>query len=95
MPYIEQKERLRWEQVLNEFDEAISTHVPSAGEMNYLITSFLHRWLQLVGIRYINLNAVIGIIECAKLELYRQVAAKYEDGKKDGNGSVSDLDEHD
>jgi len=31
-------------------------------------------------------------LECAKLELYRMIAAPYEDTKIKENGSVSDLD---
>ena len=35
-----------------------------------------------------NLNAIIGALECAKLELYRRVAAPYEDDKIIENGDV-------
>ena len=41
---------------------------------------------------YTVLNEVIGMLECAKLELYRQVAVPYEDKKKRNNGAVSELD---
>ena len=34
------------------------------------------------------LNAAIGVLECAKLELYRRVVAMYEDGKIKENGDV-------
>jgi len=34
----------------------------------------------------------MGVLECAKLELYRMVAAKYEDKKRLENGAVSELD---
>ena len=93
MPYITQDERIKLEPILNEFDGlAISAHVPSEGEMNYLITSLMHRWLSLVGIRYHNLNSAVGIMECAKAELYRRVAAPYEDQKAKDNGCVSEVD---
>jgi hypothetical protein len=33
---------------------------------------------------------MIGVLECAKLELYRRVAAPYEDAKCEDNGDVYD-----
>jgi hypothetical protein len=39
-------------------------------------------------IRYARLNEVIGAIDCAKLELYRRIAAPYEDKKITENGDV-------
>jgi len=30
----------------------------------------------------------VGVLECAKMELYRRVAAPYEDKKKEENGDV-------
>jgi hypothetical protein len=44
------------------------------------------------GICYDVLNSVDGILGCAQKEFYRTVSAKYEDKKKDENGSVSVLD---
>ena len=38
--------------------------------------------------RYAHLNEAIGVLECAKLELYRRVAAPYEDGKRAETGDV-------
>ena len=39
-------------------------------------------------VRYSKINALIGVLECAKLELYRRVAAPYENDKIDENGDV-------
>jgi hypothetical protein len=36
---------------------------------------------------------LIGVLECIKLELYRMVAARYENSKSAENGSVSELDD--
>ena len=63
-----------------------------AGELNYVITKLCHEYLEHHGVNYRNINTVVGVLECAKLELYRQVAAPYEDKKKSENGSVSELD---
>lgn len=96
MPYITQDERMKWEPMLNEFDEVTGhqngSYTPTVGEMNYLITSLLHRWIKIVGVRYANLNAVAGIIKCVGDEFYRRVTAPYEDKKIEENGCVSEVD---
>jgi len=58
------------------------------GELNYAITTTVDRFLDQDGVSYASLNAAIGVLECAKLELYRRVAAPYEDTKKEENGDV-------
>jgi hypothetical protein len=61
----------------------------TAGELNYAITRLVDAYLQARGeIRYVHLNEVVGALECAKLELYRRVAAPYEDRKRDETGDV-------
>jgi hypothetical protein len=63
------------------------------GDVNYLITQLCHMHIMnMGGLNYDNINAVIGILECAKLELYRIIAAPYEDEKKATNGHISYLD---
>ncbi|MEP7326868.1 MAG: hypothetical protein ABI836_13025 [Gemmatimonadota bacterium] len=59
------------------------------GELNYAITALVDRFLKdKNGFRYADLNEAIGAIECAKLELYRRVAAPYEDRKIAEAGDV-------
>jgi hypothetical protein len=61
----------------------------TAGELNYAITRLVDDYLILKGgIRYGHVNEVIGALECAKLELYRRIAAPYEDKKLDETGDV-------
>lgn len=64
----------------------------TAGELNFVISRICHQWLLNYGVNYTNINTVIGVLECAKLELYRQIAAPYENEKKSQNGPVSSLD---
>lgn len=59
-----------------------------AGELNYLVTKLCDAFLMKTGLSYKNLNQTIGALECAKLELYRRVAAPYEDKKSRENGEV-------
>jgi len=40
------------------------------------------------GLSYTQINAVIGVLECAKMELYRRIAAPYEDKKSRESGDV-------
>jgi hypothetical protein len=40
------------------------------------------------GLRYALLNEAIGALECAKIELYRRLAAPYEDEKRQETGDV-------
>lgn len=87
MPYIKQNR-----QELVEGNCIETTRPKNAGELNYCITYLIHNYMDLKGLRYVNINEVIGVLECAKLELYRQVAAPYEDIKKKENGAISTLD---
>lgn len=64
----------------------------NAGELNYEISHICHSYIKHKGLKYVTLNEVIGVLECCKQELYRTVAAKYEDKKRLANGSVSELD---
>ena len=60
-----------------------------AGELNFAIMVLVDNYLKDKGeIRYSHLNEVVGAMDCAKLELYRRVAAPYEDKKIAENGDV-------
>jgi hypothetical protein len=58
------------------------------GEVNYKITKVIDDWLLDNGVDYTNLNAMMGVLECSKLELYRRIVALYEDKKLRLNGDV-------
>jgi hypothetical protein len=88
MPYITKARRERFEKNINELGLVAETD----GDFNYIFSSLIHKFIEKNGLRYNSLNSAIGVLECAKLELYRQVAAKYEDKKITENGKVSDLD---
>lgn len=83
MPYIEKSER-------KFFDNSGNPIHP--GELNYVITKLCHKYIKAHGLSYSILNEVIGVLECAKQELYRMIAAKYEDKKRMENGAISELD---
>jgi len=85
MPYIKKMVRVGWE-VLDSFS------ILTPGVLNFVVSKICHNYIRGKGLTYNTLNEVIGVLECAKMELYRQVAAPYEDEKKAGNGPVSELD---
>jgi hypothetical protein len=79
MPYIADKERRL------DIDQGMAPE--NIGELNYAITRLVDRYLS-GAVDYASINAAIGVLECAKLELYRRVAAPYESAKIAINGDV-------
>lgn len=87
MPYIDQDARKRLE---------AGGEPRHAGELNYVLTrivdAYLVRQAEEAGrLRYAHLNEVMGVMECAKQELYRRVAVPYEDEKQAESGDVYDI----
>jgi len=91
MPYItkEQREQLdpSIELLFAELDY-MGDSKNLAGLMNYSISALISKLLDTKGLNYHNINELIGMLECAKLELYRRVASPYEDEKIKSNGDV-------
>jgi hypothetical protein len=78
MPYIE-----KWKRT-----ECDDLYITDPGMLNYVISLLVNNYFKESGVSYSNINEVVGVLECAKLELYRRVAAPYEDKKKEENGEV-------
>jgi len=79
MPYVTKNDRTR-------LDNGGEAQTP--GELNYVITKTVDAYLTQTPGNYANFNEAIGVLECAKLELYRRVVAQYEDTKMAENGDV-------
>ena len=90
MPYISQEKRMLLEHPLASLAAGVIVEEQKnqAGVLNYCISALLNEVLKTNGISYRNINEMIGILECAKLELYRRVASPYEDDKIQSNGDV-------
>ena len=58
------------------------------GDLNFVLTAICDEYLVHHGLKYQHLNDVVGALECCKLELYRRIAAPYEDIKLKENGDV-------
>jgi len=85
MPYINKENR---EKFFDALDKLYQTNIESSGDLNYIITSICHDYINDKGMNYKTLNEVIGVLECAKLELYRRKISPYEDKKIEQNGDV-------
>jgi hypothetical protein len=84
MPYIAQDARRKFDEALAQMPVAAV-----AGELNYIFTKLAVGYISAPGRgNYQAINDVVGALEGAKLELYRRLAAPYEDTKIDQNGDV-------
>lgn len=81
MPYIANNKRR------DELDDGLEAPL-NIGELNFKITKLVDCYLYHHGLSYSNINAVVGVLECAKLELYRRIATPYEEKKIAENGDV-------
>lgn len=81
MPYIPSSDR----QAIDAMVRPARLPFLSSGQLNYLITKIL---LHTEPSSYMDYMALVGTLECVKLELYRRAVARYEDGKKKENGDV-------
>lgn len=80
MPYVDVEARARLD---------AGGRPANAGELNYAVTRLVDQYLvERGGLRYAHLNEVVGVLECAKLEVYRRLAAPYEDAKIRDSGDV-------
>lgn len=91
MPYISEEARKRIDEKL--VVEDVVCNCFSVGELNYILTTIVKRYIEVAsgeneGLSYGDINDAIGTLECCKLELYRRLAAPYEDKKIKENGDV-------
>lgn len=92
MPYINKSKRVvldpAIDQVLNNLRELECDDDKNnmEGNINYLFTRILHHVYP--GTSYREVNDVVGVLECCKLEYYRRIAAPYETQKAFENKDV-------
>lgn len=80
MPYIKNERR---------YDLIHHNMTPlTSGELNYVITEKILRYLHEKGESYQTYNDIIGVLECVKQELYRRKITDYENKKIKENGDV-------
>lgn len=76
MPYIPKSER----------NKAFEGVYPNAGTLNYALHQMINLYFEQNNRNYQTINDVIGVLECAKMELYRRMGAEYEQIKILQNG---------
>jgi broad-specificity NMP kinase len=87
MPYILKTEREKFDADIRHLVAVLSPR-GWEGELNYVLSTLLNRAVGRRGVNYVNINALIGVLECCKLELYRRLAEPYEDTKIVENGDI-------
>lgn len=88
MPYIPLQQRVDIDSGL--LGEGITWCPENAGELNFLVSTFIANYIRTKGLKYAVLNEMIGALECAKMELNRVIIGPYEDLKIAENGPVYD-----
>lgn len=76
MPYIPKSER----------NKAFENILPNAGVLNYAIHQLINEYFEQNNRNYQTINDVVGVLDCAKMELYRRMASEYEEIKILQNG---------
>jgi len=94
MPYIKQEKRTPLDRPINDLHRALvdleldDSNNNMEGNLNYTITRLLKLVYGQTTASYRDVNDVVGLLECIKLEFYRTSAAPYEDQKRFENGEV-------
>lgn len=87
MPYIKKELRNQVDERIDNLKKVIQEcgKENRAGVMNYVISKLVN---SLYGLRYSEINEVVGMLDCTKMEYYRRVASPYEDKKIIESGDV-------
>lgn len=92
MPYIKQEERNYYDTHLKKMiKQGVMSSEESSmpvGHLNYIISKLLSMYISTNEESYSVYNGAIGVLECAKLEMYRRQVVPYEDLKIRENGDI-------
>lgn len=84
MPYITQEFRSGKESLI----QILGQEIKNEGDLNYVITRLVLRYIKHRGLSYKVLNAVAGVFQCAAAEFYRRIVAPYENRKIEENTDI-------
>ena len=88
MPYIKKSRRLEIDDIVDDLIDEIKTNPGGMhGDLNYVIARTVDGCLG-KELSYKNLQDMIGMLECCKLEIIRKLVNSYEDSKEKSNGKV-------
>ena len=92
MPYIKQSDREKVDNLIDQLVDILKEQEKRAGACNYTVSRLLSscygenkvpdNW------SYLDINEVVGVLECAKLEFYRRVGVPKEDKAIYKNGDL-------
>jgi hypothetical protein len=100
MPYIKQVDRKRYNETIQELSNKLQQAADEQsaacwpGHLNYILTTLIATTYKQYAVKngtsltYSDYNEIIGMLECCKLEIYRQRVAEYENEKIKENGDV-------
>ena len=90
MPYIADSDKTRIERI--QFN---ASPVKTSGELNYAIHQLISNFItNQPRIGYDTYNSIIGVLNCAEMELYSRLVRDYEDRKIVENGDVDPYIKH-
>jgi hypothetical protein len=93
MPYIPLNDRTQYQEAIRELAILIpKDRTKRCGHMNYVISLLIEK-VYGKEMRYADHNEIVGLLTCAKDELYRIKTGPYEDKAIEKNGDLSDLPE--
>ena len=87
MPYILQSRRDLLDPAINDLGDFMQ----DVGDLNYCITRLTLHLLMRQGLSYDSINNTLGTAQLAFNEMYRRVAADYEDFKLRENGDLPEM----
>lgn len=87
MPYISEEDRKFYEDLVDEI-EAMPIYTP--GDLQYLIAVLIGSYMADKELRYSTMNDVMGALNGANMEYYREVVGPYEEKAIGNNGYISE-----
>ncbi len=87
MPYITQTRRDLLDPAINDLGD----YMQDVGDLNYIITRLTLHLLMREGLSYENINNTLGTAQLSFNEMYRRIAAEYEDFKLRENGDLHEM----
>lgn len=89
MPYVKNEVRDKLDNAINNLISRLRAEEWNPGAVNYAISRILWHWFANQR-RYATINAIVGVLECIKLEFYRRCAVGYEEGKRSVYGDLKE-----
>jgi len=85
MPYIARSQKEKVDKGLIALN---LSELKDAGSLNYAVHKLIAQYFSQNEQDYQSFNDVIGVLDCAKMEIYRRLIAEYEEKKILQNGDV-------